>query len=61
MKTVTKKEDFTCIAYDEELLKKILRLYNLIYYYVFLYYQYIFQKCIIETGYMYTLFFVYFL
>ena len=28
MKTVTKKEDFTCIAYDEELLNKYLTILN---------------------------------
>ena len=30
MKTVTKRENFTCILYDEELLKKVLHLYILI-------------------------------
>ncbi len=30
MKTVTKRKDFTYIVYDEELLKKVLHLYNLI-------------------------------
>ena len=29
MKTVTKKEDFTCIVYDEELLKKKYYVYTI--------------------------------
>ena len=63
MKTVTKKEDFTCIAYDEELLNKYLTILN---FHVFLWifiFLYILLFIAIDKiyNYLWIIFYVFFI
>ena len=63
MKTVTKKEDFTCIAYDEELLNKYLTILNFhVFLWIFIFlYIFLFIANDKIYNYLWIIFYVFFI